>query len=216
MNSLTEKTALLAESLGSIKIIPVIKINRAEDALPLAAALLKAGLPIAEITFRTAAAEQAIKLIRENFPQMLVGAGTVLNPETAQKALNAGAAFALSPGLNTATLKWAADAGLPFIPGVLTPTEIETAMAAGCSLLKLFPAEVSGGSEYIKAVSAPYSGVKFIPTGGITEANIKNYLSLSSVLACGGTWFVKDSMIDSGDFDGIEELARQALLSIKS
>lgn len=205
----------LIELISREAVIPVIKIDNASDALPLAEALKKGGICAAEITFRTDAAEESIRLIAENYPDFLIAAGTVLSPEQADKAMNAGASFIVSPGLNPKVVLHCKEKGYPIIPGVCTPTEIEAAMDLGLSYLKFFPAEAAGGVKMIKAMSAPYTKIKFMPTGGINAKNLAEYLSCKAVFACGGSWMVPGDKINDGKFDEIAELTREAVELIK-
>ncbi|MDP4625342.1 MAG: bifunctional 4-hydroxy-2-oxoglutarate aldolase/2-dehydro-3-deoxy-phosphogluconate aldolase [Akkermansiaceae bacterium] len=195
------------------RIVPVVVIDDADVALDLADALLAAGLGVIEITFRTAAAAKAIETIASERPAMLVGAGTLLTGETVKAAADAGATFGLAPGLNARTVADAQGAGLDFAPGISTPSEIEHALALGCKLLKFFPAEQAGGANMLKALEGPYAhtGVQFIPTGGISAGNMNDYLSLKSVAAIGGSWFVDKKLIAARDWDAIERLTREAL-----
>lgn len=199
------------EAIFNFGIIPVIQINRAEAALPLAEALAAGGLPCAEITFRTAAAEDSIRAIAQHRPDVLIGAGTVLTTEQARKAAEAGAKFVVSPGLNPKVVNWCLENGMPIIPGVSTASDIEAALELGLTALKFFPAEASGGIKCLKALSAPYGNVRFLPTGGISADNLGEYLAFDRVLACGGSWMVPASLIDAGDFKGIEALTRNAV-----
>ena len=199
------------EQLSNIGIVPVIKIDRAKDALPLANALIKGGLPCAEVTFRTDAAEEAIRAISSAYPEMLVGAGTVLTTKQADTAVNAGAKFIVSPGFNSKVVAHCIKMGYPITPGISSPSEIEQAIEMGLGVVKFFPAEAAGGLAVIKAMSAPYAGIKFIPTGGINLSNFKSYLDFPKVLACGGSWMVSADMINSGDFEGIERLTSEAV-----
>lgn len=201
----------ITERLAAARLVPVVKIENVEDALPLAQALTEGGLPLAEITFRTPAAEEAIRLIKREFPQMLVGAGTLLCPEQVERARNAGAEFFVSPGLNENTAEYCQKENIPFMPGVMTPSDIEKALSLGLSYLKFFPAESAGGTAMLKALSAPYGGVKFMPTGGISLENLADYLALPSVFACGGSFMVSGNLISSGDFDGITEICKKAV-----
>lgn len=196
------------EAMG---IVPVVKIDNADQAVPLARALQAGGLPIAEITFRTAAAEQAIRNIVANVPDMLVGAGTVLTTEQAERAIAAGARFIVTPGLSAGVVQCCQKHGMPITPGVATPTDIQAALDLGLEVLKFFPAESSGGIASLKAMSAPYGSVRFIPTGGIAADNLVAYLAFPKVLACGGSWMVKDALIKAGQFDTITRLTREAL-----
>ena len=181
---------LLQKRISEIGIIPVIKIKDAAGAVPLAQALARGGLPAAEITFRTACAEEAIRRITAELPDMLVGAGTVLTVEQASRAKDAGASFIVSPGLNPEVVSWCLEAGVPVLPGVCTPSDIEKALSLGLKTVKFFPAEASGGVAMLKAMSAPYGDVRFMPTGGINEKNLLAYLSFPKVVACGGSFMV--------------------------
>lgn len=202
------------EQLEQIKLIPVAVLDKAADARPLAQALIAGGLPCAEVTFRTAAAAEAIKILRTEFPDMLTGAGTVLTVEQAEKALAAGAQFIVSPGFNPAVVQYCIDRSVPIIPGVSSPTEIEAALAFSLTVLKFFPAEALGGLSMIKALSAPYGSVRFIPTGGINETNMTDYLKSPKVLACGGSWMIPKDLIAAGDFAKIEALTAAAAKKI--
>ncbi|MBN1119531.1 MAG: bifunctional 4-hydroxy-2-oxoglutarate aldolase/2-dehydro-3-deoxy-phosphogluconate aldolase [Anaerolineae bacterium] len=192
-------------------VVPVVAIDDADHAPDLGRALLDGGLPCAEITFRTAAAAEAIRRIASNYPEMLVGAGTVLTVEQAQKAADAGAQFIVTPGFDAAVVDWCIEREIPVTPGVMTPTEINMALNKGLNVLKFFPAEAAGGIQTLKAIGGPYGGVRFIPTGGISPANLSYYLRLPMVVACGGSWLVKKQMIASGHFDQIVELTAQAV-----
>ena len=203
------------EKLSELRILPVIKISDERDALPLADALIRGGLPAAEITFRTRCAANAIAAIKNAFPNMLLGAGTVLSEETASLAKDAGASFIVSPGLNTSVVRHCQETGIPIIPGCVTPTEIETAMSLGINVVKFFPASAFGGVETIKALAAPYAGIKFVPTGGVNLSNLREYLSCSAVLACGGSFMVKESLINNKDWSQISKLAREAVTIAK-
>lgn len=206
----------LIEKIEKTAVLPVIKIDNAKDAVPLAAALKKGGLAAAEVTFRTDAAEEAIKLIAESHPDFLIAAGTVLTPEQADKAMAAGASFIVSPGLNPKVVKHCQEKGYPVIPGICTPSEIECALDLGLTYLKFFPAEASGGVKMIKAMAAPYTKVKFMPTGGVNAKNLEEYLTCKAVFACGGSWMVPADKIDAGEFDEIEKLTREAVELIKT
>ena len=200
----------IREKLASIGIIPVIKINDAEKAVPLARALCAGGLPAAEVTFRTPAAAEAIRRIRAEVPAVCVCAGTVLNAETAERAVEAGAEAVISPGTNPAVVKWCLEMGVPVIPGCATPTEVEACMRMGLDFVKLFPAEVVGGVAMLKALSGPYSHMAFMPTGGVSPENAAAYLAQKNVVCCGGSWMVPEKLLESGDFAAIERLARAA------
>jgi len=205
----------LLEKLGVLGVVPVVKIERAEDAIELGKALSAGGLPCAEITFRTAAAEDAIRRIASSLPEIIVGAGTVLPVDQADKAVSAGAQFIVSPGFNQKVVDWCLQNEIPVTPGVLTPTEIDMALDRGLNILKFFPAEAMGGIATLKAISAPYGGVKFIPTGGISQDNLADYLALPSVHCCGGSWLVKASLISAGKFDEITQLTRDAMSVVR-
>lgn len=202
------------EQIGKIGIVPVVKIDRAEDALPLAKALCAGGLPCAEVTFRTDAAAEAIKIMVGNFPQMCVGAGTVLNGEQADAAVAAGAKFIVSPGLNPRTVRHCLEKGVPIIPGTSCPSDVEQAIELGLDVVKFFPAEQSGGLAKIKAMAAPYGNMKFMPTGGINAGNLNSYLGFDKVIACGGSWMVPGDLIEQKAWDRIEQLTREAVLTM--
>ena len=199
------------EQISKIGIVPVVKIDRAEDALPLAKALCAGGLPCAEVTFRTAAAAEAIKIMTDNFPNMCVGAGTVLNAEQVDAAVAAGAKFIVSPGLNPKTVQYCIDKGIPITPGTSSPSDIEQAIELGLDVVKFFPAEQSGGLAKIKAMAAPYVNMKFMPTGGINAKNLTSYLDFPKIIACGGSWMVPGDLINAGEWDKIEQLTREAV-----
>ncbi len=199
------------EKLSKIGIVPVVKIDRAEDAVPLARALCAGGLPCAEVTFRTDAAAEAIKAMTENFPQMCVGAGTVLNAAQVDAAVEAGAQFIVSPGLNPRTVKYCLEKGVPITPGTSSPSDIEQAIELGLDVVKFFPAEQSGGLAKIKAMAAPYVNMKFMPTGGINAKNLTSYLDFNKIIACGGSWMVPGDLINAGEWDKIEQLTREAV-----
>jgi len=197
------------------KIVPVVTIKNVNDAIKLGEALCKGGLPIAEITFRTSSAEGAIKEISKNIPEMLVGAGTVINLEQAKRALDAGAAFIVSPGINRSIIEFAIDNDIPIFPGVCTPTELMIALEYNLPVVKFFPAKQYGGLDTIKALAAPFPGIKFMPTGGINADNITKYLEFDRIIACGGSWMVKENLINDGEFSKIIELTKEALALVK-
>lgn len=199
------------KQIESYGVVPVVKIDRAEDAVPLARALAGGGLPIAEITFRTDAAEESIRRIAAEVPEVLVGAGTVLTTGQAGKALAAGARFIVSPGINPKVVRFCQEKGAPVTPGVATPTDIETALELGLDTVKFFPAEALGGLETLKALSGPYGALRFIPLGGVSTANMNQYLAFPKVAAVGGTWLAKDDVIRAGDFGRITGLACEAV-----
>ncbi len=201
----------IIERAREIGIVPVVSLPRLEHAQPLAEALIEGGLPCAEITFRTAAAAEAIALIAEKFPELLLGAGTVLTTEQAVTAVSAGAQFIVSPGTNPVVVDHCLSTGVTIFPGVCTPTEIEMAMAKGIGVMKFFPAEPMGGASFLKAICAPYRQAKFIPTGGIDTKNIGQYLALPQVVACGGSWMVKPELFEAGDFAKVRRLAEEAV-----
>ena len=202
------------EKIGELGIIPVVKIEKAEDALPLGKALIAADLPIAEITFRTSAAEESIKTLTGELPNLLVGAGTVLTIEQTKKAISAGAKFIVSPGFNPKVVDYCIENSIPVTPGINNPTQIEMALERGIKLVKFFPAEASGGLSLLKSMSAPYKEIKFIPTGGITPDNLCDYLSHPQVHACGGSWMVKSELISSGNFAEITRITKEAISTI--
>jgi 2-dehydro-3-deoxyphosphogluconate aldolase/(4S)-4-hydroxy-2-oxoglutarate aldolase len=203
------------DTLGRLGVVPVIAIERSEDAVELGKALLAGGLPCAEITFRTAAAEEAIRQISSSLPEIIVGAGTVLTVDQADRAVSAGAQFIVSPGFNHKVVDWCLQNEIPVTPGVLTPTEIDMALDRELKILKFFPAEAMGGIATLKAIAAPYGGVKFIPTGGINPKNLADYLSLPAVHACGGSWLVASKLISAGEFAEITRLAEEALAIVR-
>lgn len=205
----------LLEKLGRLGVVPVVKIEQAEDAIELGRALLAGGLPCAEITFRTAAAEEAIQRISSSLPEIIVGAGTVLSVDQAERAVSAGARFIVSPGFNQKVVDWCLQNEMPVAPGVATPTEIDMALDKGLEILKFFPAEALGGIRMLKAIAAPYGGVKFIPTGGINQDNLGDYLAQPSVHCCGGSWLVKANLISAGRFDEITQLTRDAISMVR-
>ena len=201
----------IIKQLSLIGIVPVIKIDDAKDAAPLAKALMEGGLPCAEVTFRTAAAKDAIAIIAREYPDMIVGAGTVLTTAQVDEAIAAGAKFIVSPGFNPEIVKYCQEKGCPIVPGINNPSGIEQALSLGLKTVKFFPAEQSGGLEMIKAMSAPYGGVTFMPTGGVNPKNVNDYLAFSKIVCCGGSWMVKPEMIAAGDFEGIKALVRGAV-----
>lgn len=198
------------EQFKKIGIIPVVVLDDAKDAEPLAKALCEGGLPCAEVTFRTAAAADVIRIMHEKFPEMLVGAGTVLTTEQVDKAIECGAKFIVSPGLNPDVVSYCLEKGIPVTPGTQTPSEMEKAMSLGLNVVKFFPAEPSGGLKMIKAVAAPYVDLQFMPTGGINANNVRDYLAYDRIIACGGSWMVKGDLVKAGKFDEIEKLVREA------
>lgn len=198
----------LEQRLQQIKIVPVIAINDAAHAVPLAKVLVENGLPCAEVTFRTDAAQESIRLMRDAYPELLIGAGTVLTTQQVDQAISAGADFIVSPGLNPTTVKYCQQRGIAIVPGVNNPSLVEQAMDLGLKTLKFFPAEPSGGVAMLKALSAVYP-VQFMPTGGVNPRNVADYLAIPSVVACGGTWMVPSDLMDSGNWDEIARLVRE-------
>ncbi|HAS6074581.1 TPA: bifunctional 4-hydroxy-2-oxoglutarate aldolase/2-dehydro-3-deoxy-phosphogluconate aldolase [Vibrio vulnificus] len=201
----------IKEQLKALKVIPVIAIDKAEDIIPLGKVLAENGLPAAEITFRSAAAAEAIRLLRETQPDMLIGAGTVLNREQAIAAKEAGATFIVSPGFNPNTVKACQEIGIDIVPGVNNPSTVEAALEMGLTTLKFFPAEASGGINMVKSLLAPYTDIELMPTGGINPVNIKDYLAIPRVLACGGTWMVDKKLIEEGNWEELARLTREAV-----
>ena len=204
------------KKLEQFGIVPVVVLEDAKDAALLAKALCDGGLACAEVTFRTAAAEESIRIMSQKFPEMVVGAGTVLTVEQVDRAVKAGAQFIVSPGFNPVVVKYCIDHEIPITPGVVTPSEMEQAIAMGLEVVKFFPAEPSGGLGMIKAVAAPYTTLKFMPTGGINPENIVPYLQYDKILACGGSWMVKGNLVARGAFDQITELTREAVSLVHS
>jgi len=209
-----KENRILADIIAQAKLVPVIKLSSAGDTIPLVDALTAGGLNIAEITFRTAAAPEAIALVREKRRDVLVGAGTVLSIDQAKQAIAAGASFIVSPGFNPAVVDYCIEQEMPVFPGVTSPTETEMGLARGLKVLKFFPAEASGGTAMLKALGAVYE-VKFMPTGGISDKNVLSYLALKNVLACGGSWMVKPELIEAGKFDEITAVTRKAVELVK-
>lgn len=201
----------ILEQIQEVSLIPVISLEHVEDALPLAQALYKGGIPCAEVTFRQPHAEECIRIMLEEYPDMLVGAGTVLTKDQVDLAVEAGAKFIVSPGLNVNIVKYCIDKQIPVFPGCANPNDIEVALDLGLRVVKFFPAEVSGGTEMLKAVSAPYPMIKFIPTGGINEKNLGSYLKMKNVVACGGSFMIDQNSIKNGDFTKIEKLTEAAM-----
>ena len=197
----------LEQRLKEIKIVPVIAINDASQALPLAKVLVENGLPCAEVTFRTEAAAESIRLMRAAYPEMLIGAGTVLTTAQVDQAIEAGVDFVVSPGFNPTTVRYCQQRHVAIVPGVNNPSLVEQAMEMGLRTLKFFPAEPSGGVAMLKALTAVYP-VNFMPTGGVSPSNVQDYLSIKSVVACGGTWMVPTDLMDKGDWQGIAELVK--------
>jgi 2-dehydro-3-deoxyphosphogluconate aldolase/(4S)-4-hydroxy-2-oxoglutarate aldolase len=199
-------------------VVPVIAIESPDMSLPLADALIEGGLPVAEITFRTAAAAEVIKKLKKERPQLFLGAGTILSVENLVQAKEAGAVFGVAPGLNPQIVKKAVDIGFPFFPGVMTPSEIDQGLSYGLKVLKFFPSEASGGTSMLKALSTPFGhlGVRFLPTGGINIKNLEDYLKMPQVIACGGTWIAKKDVISAGNWDEIRKNAANVVEVVKA
>jgi len=200
--------------IRSIGVVPVIKLDTPEQAVPLAQALIAGGLPLAEVTFRTAAGEEGIRRMRAAFPAMLVGAGTITSIESARKAIAAGAQFIVSPGYSAGLVAYCTGESIPVYPGVNNPSQIQQAMEQGLSVLKFFPAEASGGIEMLDSLTGPFPTIRFMPTGGIGIANLASYIKKPYVLACGGSWMVKADLIKEGKWDEISALAREAVMAV--
>ncbi|MGI6788069.1 MAG: bifunctional 4-hydroxy-2-oxoglutarate aldolase/2-dehydro-3-deoxy-phosphogluconate aldolase [Aminobacterium colombiense] len=201
-------------TIGRCGLVPVIKLDRSEDALPLGEALIKGGLPVAEVTFRTDAAEESIEQLTSHLPNLLVGAGTILTVDQVKKAVDAGAKFIVSPGFNPTIVDYCIEHKIPITPGVNSPSQVEMGLERGLSVLKFFPAEASGGVSMLKAMAGPYKDVKFIPTGGINAENLNTYLTLPMVHACGGSWMVKSDLVAAGAFNQIVTLVREAVFTM--
>ena len=211
-----ENMSTIAERFQELAVVPVVVLNDAKDALPLAEALVEGGLPCAEVTFRTEAAEESIWKMAEKYPDMLVGAGTVLTIDQVDRAVGAGAKFIVSPGFDPEIVDYCLDKQIPVFPGCVTPSELAQAVKRGLEVVKFFPAEQYGGVATIKALAAPYTMVKFMPTGGVSTKNLKDYLECDKILCCGGSWMVKGDMIKAGEFDKIKQLTKEAVELAKS
>lgn len=205
----------ISEQFKEYGVVPVVVLNDAKDALPLAKALVEGGLACAEVTFRTDAAEESIRLMSEAYPDMLVGAGTVLTIDQVDRAVKAGAKFIVSPGFDPEIVDYCLEKEIPVFPGCITPSEVAQAVKRGLKVVKFFPAEQAGGVAMIKAMAAPYTMVKFMPTGGISTKNLADYLSCDKILCCGGSWMVKGDMIKAGEFDKICEMTKEAVAKVK-
>jgi len=205
----------ILEQLSAYGVVPVVVLNRVEDAKPLAEALCRGGLKCAEVTFRTAAAEESIKIMSDCFPDMLVGAGTVLTIDQVDRAVAAGAKFIVSPGFDPEIVDYCISKNIAVVPGCITPSEVAQGVKRGLKILKFFPAEQAGGVAMIKAMAAPYTMVKFMPTGGINAKNLADYLGSDKITACGGSWMVKADLIDNGQYDKIEAMTREAVELVK-
>ena len=203
------------KKIQEIGIVPVVVLDDAKDAAPLAKALIDGGLPCAEVTFRTEAAEECIRIMAEQFPEMLVGAGTVLTTDQVDRAVAAGAKFIVSPGLNPRIVKYCVEKGILITPGCANPSDVEQAIENGLEVVKFFPAEQAGGLPMIKAMAAPYTNMMFMPTGGISPSNVRDYLGFKKIIACGGSWMVKGDLVKAGDFAKITELSKEAVAIVK-
>ncbi|MCI8683537.1 MAG: bifunctional 4-hydroxy-2-oxoglutarate aldolase/2-dehydro-3-deoxy-phosphogluconate aldolase [Lachnospiraceae bacterium] len=201
----------IEEQFREYAVVPVVVLDDARDAVPLAEALTEGGLPCAEVTFRTEAAEESIWLMSEKYPEMLVGAGTVLTIEQVDRAVAAGAKFIVSPGFDPEIVDYCLEKKIPVFPGCVTPSEVAQAAKRGMKVIKFFPAEQAGGIARIKAMAAPYTMMEFMPTGGIGVNNLKDYLSFDKILCCGGSWMVKGDLIKNGEFDKIRALTKEAV-----
>lgn len=200
----------IEELFAELKVVPVVVLDDAKDAEPLAKALVEGGLPCAEVTFRTEEAAESIRIMTEVYPDMLVGAGTVLTTEQVDKAVESGAKFIVSPGFDPEIVDYCIEKNIPIFPGCISPSEVAQAVKRGLKVVKFFPAEQSGGLAMIKAMAAPYNMLKFMPTGGINTKNLKDYLACDKILCCGGSWMVKGDMIKAGEFEKIKKLTREA------
>ena len=200
----------ITERFEKLGVVPVVVLENAKDAVPLATALVEGGLPCAEVTFRTEAAEESICLMTEQFPEMLVGAGTVLTVEQVDAAVGAGAKFIVSPGFDAEIVDYCLKNQIPVFPGCISPSEVAQAVKRGLKVVKFFPAEPAGGISMIKAMAAPYTGLKFMPTGGINAKNLEEYLSSDKIVCCGGSWMVKGELVKNGEFNKIRQLTEEA------
>ena len=198
------------EQVGRLRIVPIISIDDADSANPLGDALMAGGLPIAEVTLRTDAAEAAIRTLARR-GDLLVGAGTVLSPDMAKRAVDAGAKFLVTPGFNPRTVKWAVESGVPIVPGTATPTDMEMALDHGVTVVKYFPAEALGGVKTLKVIAGPFAMMRFVPTGGIAQEQVEQYLAYPKVLAVGGSWMVTKELVGAGRFEEVERLTRHAV-----
>ena len=205
----------LLQRVEEMGVVPVVVLNDAKDAAPLAKALCDGGLPCAEVTFRTEAAEESIRIMATQFPQMLIGAGTVLTIDQVDRAVAAGAKFIVSPGFDPEIVDYCIEKGILVLPGCITPSEVAQAVKRGLSVIKFFPAEQFGGVATIKALAAPYTSVRFMPTGGVSAKNLADYLGFKKIVACGGSWMVKGDMIAAGEFDKIKEMTAEAVALVK-
>ena len=206
----------VTETIQKMGVVPVVVLNDAKDAAPLAKALCEGGLPCAEVTFRTDAAEESIRIMTTEFPEMFVGAGTVLTTSQVDRAVAAGAKFIVSPGFDPEIVDYCLSKEIPVFPGCITPSEVSQAVKRGLKVVKFFPAEQFGGVATIKALAAPFTGVKFMPTGGVNAKNLESYLSCDKIVACGGSWMVKGDLVKDGKFDEIKALVEEAVQLVAS
>lgn len=206
----------VVEQVAAFGVVPVVVLNDAKDAKPLADALVSGGLPCAEVTFRTEAAEESIRIMAEAYPEMLIGAGTILTTEQVDRAVAAGSKFIVSPGFDPEIVDYCLSKNIPVLPGCITPSEVAQAIKKGLEVVKFFPAEQFGGLDTIKALAAPYTKIKFMPTGGVNAKNLKDYLSFKKIICCGGSWMVKGDLVDAGQFDKIRELTIEAVELVKT
>ena len=206
----------IEERFEDFGVVPVVVLDDVKDALPLAKALTEGGLPCAEVTFRTEAAEESIKVMAEAYPDMVVGAGTVLTIEQVDAAVKAGAKFIVSPGFDPEIVDYCLKKEIPIFPGCVTPSEVAQAVKRGLKVVKFFPAEPAGGVAMIKAMAAPYNQLRFMPTGGIGTQNLKDYLEFNKIICCGGSWMVKADLIKNGEFEKICKLTKEAKELAKS
>ena len=205
----------VAEKIAGFGVVPVVVLDDVKDAAPLAKALVEGGLPCAEVTFRTAAAEESIRIMATEYPDMFVGAGTVLTIEQVDRAVAAGAKFIVSPGFDPEIVDYCLEKEIPVFPGCITPSEVAQAVKRGLKVVKFFPAEQFGGVATIKALAAPFTSVRFMPTGGISAKNLADYLGFKKIIACGGSWMVKGDMVAAGEFDKIKEMTAEAVALVK-
>ena len=205
----------MLKTIESFGVVPVVVLNDAKDAAPLAKALCEGGLPCAEVTFRTEAAEESIRIMATEFPEMVIGAGTVLTIDQVDRAVGAGAKFIVSPGFDPEIVDYCISKGIVVLPGCITPSEVTQAVKRGLEVVKFFPAEQFGGVATIKALAAPFTSVRFMPTGGISAKNLADYLGFKKIIACGGSWMVKGDMVAAGEFDKIKEMTAEAVQLVK-
>nr|WP_170386409.1 bifunctional 4-hydroxy-2-oxoglutarate aldolase/2-dehydro-3-deoxy-phosphogluconate aldolase [Ruegeria atlantica] len=206
----------IIQRINAARLLPVVVLERAEDAVPLAKALLAGGLDVAEVTFRTAAAKDSIHAIAQAVPEILLGAGTVTNVDQLDAAAEAGATFIVTPGFNPDVVRHAQSKGIPIVPGINNPTGVEQAMSHGLKVVKFFPAGPTGGVPFLKALTGPYGDMRFVPTGGVNAGNVSDYLGISQVVACGGSWMVDPKLIAAGKFDEIRNLTAAALSAARA